>query len=431
MADRGRVVPRGKISKKTVDALVCPAGHDRAFLWDSAIAGFGVSALASGRKVYVVQYRQAGRSRRFTIGEHGRLTPDQARVEAKRLLGDATRGADPIRSRKDARAVPSFRQVAESYLANHVILKRKPRTVEGYECLLRLHILPHLGAERIAGIRRRDVEALHRSIGKPGAANRAVALVSAILNFAAAEHEDLELPPNPARRIIRNRETRRERFLSKDELARLGEALRRAETDGLPWHVDETKLGAKHLAKPENRRRVIDPFAIAAIRLLLFTGARLREILTAKWDWVDLETGFLSLPDSKTGRKVVFLSGVALEVLKSLPRLQSNPYVIPGLREGQPRSDLHLPWRAVRLAARLDGVRLHDLRHSFASTGAGAGLGLPVIGKLLGHSTPGMTHRYAHLAAGPVKRAADAIGEELVAALAGKPAAKSPDGAGR
>jgi integrase len=417
-------VPRGKISKKTVDALVCPAGKDRIFLWDNALSGFGVVAMASGRKAYVVQFRHAGRSRRFALGPHGRLTPDQAREEAKRLLGEATLGMDPAKARQTARDVPIFRDRAAAYLAEHVRPKRKPRTLEGYETLLRLHILPVLGGLKLTEIRRKNIEALHRKIGKPGAANRAVALVSAILNFAAMSHEELDLPPNPAKGIASNREQGRERFLSGPELARLGAALRLAETEGIPWRVDEGKPGAKHLARPENRRRVIDPFAVAAIRLLLLTGARLREILLAKREWLDQENGFLTLPDSKTGRKVIFLNGGALAILAGLPRVEGNPYILPGRTDGKPRADLHLPWAAIRHAAGLEGVRLHDLRHSFASTGAGAGLGLPVIGALLGHTTPGMTSRYAHLANDPVKRASNEIGARLLDALAGGPKAQ-------
>ncbi len=403
-----------------MDALVCPAGKDRIFLWDLALSGFGVAAFASGKKVYVAQYRQNGRSRRATIGEHGRLTPEQARTAAKQLLGDATRGIDTIGRKKAARSIPTFRQIAAEYIAGHVEAKRKPRTAEGYEALLRLHILPAIGAVRITELRRRHIGAMHSEIESKGAANRAVSLTSAILNFAAGEHDGLELPPNPAKGIIRNPEKGRERFLSDDELARLGAVLALAETTGLPWESDPAKPGAKHAPKPEHRVRVIDPFAIAAIRLLILTGARMREILDARWDWLDSERGFLNLPDSKTGRKVVFLSDAALAVFAALPRIEENPFIIAGLAEGRPRADLHAPWRAVRKGAELDGVRLHDLRHSFASVGAGAGLGLPIIGKLLGHASPAMTARYSHFGADPVRRAANAIGDTITAAMAGK-----------
>ena len=160
----------------------------------------------------------------------------------------------------------------------------------------------------------------------------------------------------------------------------------------------------------------MEPAAVAAIRLLIFTGARLREILDLKWEHVDLERGLAFLPDSKTGRKTLVFSTAAEAVLRSLKR--EGPYVITGLLAGEPRVDLKRPWAAVREAAGLDGVRLHDLRHTFASIGAGASLGLPIVGKLLGHTQPQTTARYAHLDASPLRRAADLIGAQLLAAMA-------------
>ncbi len=411
----------GRISKRTISALSCPAGKDKIFLWDDSLSGFGVAALASGKKVYVAQYRHAGRSRRVTIGAHGRLTPEQARTFAKGLLGDATRGIDVTADRRAARAIPRFSEIADEFMTRHVAPKRKRRTFDGYESLLRLHILPALGALRVTDIRRHHVEALHRSLPAKGAANRVLALTRAVLNYAARAHDELSLPPNPAAHIAANPEQGRERFLNKAEMARLGAALRRAETIGLPWDVDLNKPRSKHAPKPERRLRILDPFALAAIRLLLFTGARANEIVTAKWEWIDFERGFLNLPDSKTGRKTIVLSAEALEVLETLPRVEGNPFVIAG-RDSHARGDLKRPWAAIRKEAGLEDVRLHDLRHSFASIGAGAGMGLPVIGSLLGHAQPSTTHRYAHFAADPVRRAADVIGTTIAAALAGKPA---------
>ncbi|MBM3642389.1 MAG: site-specific integrase, partial [Alphaproteobacteria bacterium] len=179
------------------------------------------------------------------------------------------------------------------------------------------------------------------------------------------------------------------------------------------------KPTAKHAPKSANRRVKLDAFAVAAIRLLLLTGARLREILGAKWEQVDFERGILFLPDSKTGRKPIYLSAAAQAVLASLPRVDGNPHIIAGAKEGAPRADLAKPWAAVKRAARLEGVRLHDLRHSFASFGAGASLGLPIVGKLLGHSQAATTQRYAHLDADPLRRAADAIGATIAAAMEG------------
>ena len=238
-----------------------------------------------------------------------------------------------------------------------------------------------------------------------------------------------DLAANPCKGIKRNPEEGRERFLSGEELARLGNALAEAERTGLPCDIDDTKPTAKHAPKPENRRRKIDPFAIAAIRLLILTGARLNEIMTAKWDYIDFERGLMNLPTSKTGKKSIFLSAAALEVLSNLPRVEGNQYVLPGEgkkdvstdkggnRIAAPRADLKRPWAAVTDAAGLQGLRIHDLQHSFASIGAGASLGLPIIGKLLGHSQPATTARYAHLDADPMRRAVETIGNTISAAM--------------
>jgi integrase len=351
------------------------------------------------------------------LASMGGLTPEQARSEAKKLLGLVETGADPIAARRKERAVPLFREVASEFMRTHIAAKRKERTHKSYETLLRLYILPAIGRLPLTEIRRPHISKMHSCAAHPGAANRALTVVSSIWNWAAKQHDDIDLPPNPAAGIDRNPERRCERFLTGDELARLGDALVRAETVGLTDDVDEARPGAKHAPKPENRLRKLDPFSVAAIRLLLFTGARLREIIHAKWEYVDFERGLLNLPTSKTGKKSLFLPAAALAILASLPRLEDNPYIIPGCKDGAPRADLKRPWEAVKQAAELEGVRLHDLRHSFASIGAGGGLGLPILGKLLGHSTPAMTARYAHFDNDPMRRAVNQIGATITAAM--------------
>ena len=194
---------QGRVTKRAVDALECRAGKDRIFLWDDALAGFGVAAFPTGRKVYVAQYRKDGRSRRITIGEHGRLTPDEARSQAKVILGAVENGADPIADRRAAREVRTFRDVAEEFMRLHVAAKRKPRTGETYEGLLRNHILPAIGGKRVVDVRRGDVARLHARLSDaPGAANRAVAVISAIWNWAA-RRDEVALADNPAKGIER------------------------------------------------------------------------------------------------------------------------------------------------------------------------------------------------------------------------------------
>jgi integrase len=441
-----------RVTKRSVDALQCPPGKDRVFLWDSDLSGFGVAAMPSrkdadgrkieGTKIYVVQYRQQKRSRRMKLGEHGRLTPDEARSLAKEVLGAVERGKDPIEERRARQKVRTFKEVAEDFMRLHVAAKKKDRTHEEYGRLLRLHLYPALGGRPITSIAKTDIARLHNSLSdRPSAANRCLALFDTVWNWAVGKGEIAGVTPTKG--LERNPEHNRERYLTGDELRSLGKALRDAETTGVPWIVNETGPKAKHLPKLK-RATVVDPYAVAAIRLLMLTGARLREILNARWDYIDLERGMMFLPDSKTGRKTLYLSDIALNLLDDLPHLKGNPYIIPGSKKGEPRADLKRPWAAIARAAGLlkpvekpdpkvkpgeqkkrkrisqeqPSIRLHDLRHTFAATGAGSSLGLPVIGKLLGHSQARTTQRYAHLDADPMHKAANLIGSQIAAALA-------------
>jgi integrase len=274
------------------------------------------------------------------------------------------------------------------------------------------------GNMKAEALTRANVAVLHLSMADtPFTANRFLAAVSKCFSWGAQRGLLPDDHVNPAGRIERYREHRRERFLTSDELARLGDALREGETIGLLYEVDESKPASKHAPKTENRRAVLDPFAASAIRLLILTGARLREILDAQWSHVDFERGILFLPDSKTGRKPLYLNAPALAVLAGLPRIEGNPHIVAGVKGA--RADLKRPWAAVTRAAGLEGLRIHDLRHSFASVGAGASFGLPVIGKLLGHTQAATTHRYAHLDADPLRRAAETIGATIAAAMEG------------
>jgi integrase len=168
----------------------------------------------------------------------------------------------------------------------------------------------------------------------------------------------------------------------------------------------------------ENRVVKLDQWTVAAVRLLIFTGCRLREVLNLRWREVDLERGLLLLPDSKTGAKAVVLSAPALDILKKLDRV--GDYVIASTDPQKPRADLQRPWAQITKHAKLDGLRIHDLRHSFASVGAAGGLGLPIVGKLLGHKDASTTQRYAHLADDPLRRGANTIAKSIKAALDGK-----------
>jgi integrase len=390
--------------------------------WDSALPGFGLRVGRTGAKVFFVRYRpkgtgRSGPKRFYTIGKYGALTPDEARREAKRILGLVASGDDPAAAVVEAREAVTVSDLAERYL-DEVRAKRKPTTAALYRDYLHRHALPDIGRVKAASVGRAAVAKLHLKVGKrhPVTANRTLAVISAMFAFAEKRGLLPEGHTNPARGIDKFPETARERFLTTEELERLGSAIREAETVGVPWDVDETKPTARHIPK-RDRQTVISPLAGAAIRLLLFTGCRLREILDLRWPEVDFERGMLNLPDSKTGKKSVILNAPALAVLAALPRL--GEYVIAGDDPTRPRSDLKRPWDLVTRRAGLPGLRLHDLRHAFASVGVGASLGLPIVGKLLGHKSTETTQRYAHLDADPLRRASNAIGATIAAALAG------------
>jgi integrase len=263
------------------------------------------------------------------------------------------------------------------------------------------------------------VDGLHRKLGKktPVTANRVVVALSGVYAFAMRRRLIAD-GINPARGIEKFREQSHERYLSTDELGRLGHAMRLGETEGagLPW-LREPGRASKHDRKPDNRKSLLSPHVTAAIRLLLFTGCRLREILGLRWSEVDLARGLLLLPDSKTGRKTVVLNAPAMRVLADVPRISDCEFVILGDDPKRPRADLAKPWHLIRNHAGLADVRLHDLRHTHASIGAGAGLGLPIIGKLLGHKHADTTAKYAHLDDDPLRRASNRIGSEIAAGL--------------
>jgi integrase len=417
-----------KLTKKTIDALPI---RDRVYIaYDNVLPGFGCRVTPNGARSWIVEYRPhgGGRSvgkRRITLGSVSVLTPDQAREAAGDVLAKVRFGDDAPHDRAARRSSPMLAELITEFMNEEIRPTRKPGTAALYDMYFRVHVRPALGNKRAREVTSTDIGKLHRKIGTktPVTANRVVALLSSLFSWAAGRSK-VPKDLNPARGITRYREQGREQFLSSEELARLGDALREAETVGVPWVIDESSPKAKHVPK-DNRRTKVSPYATAALRLLLLTGRRLREILNLRWEEFDRERGMLLLPDSKTGRKPVILSSAAIAVLEGIPR--AGDYVISGLRPEKARRDLKRPWEAIRQRAALGPIRLHDLRHTFAATGAGSNLGLPVIGKLLGHRRAETTSRYAHIAADPLKTAADAIASKLAAKM-GEPPVAAKDG---
>lgn len=390
---------RRRITKRTVDAMKPSA--KTWFLRDTDLPGFGVRITPAGVKTYVFEWKHGQRSRRLSIGRHGApWTPTAARREALRLRGEVADGNDPAEARAEARTAPTVAELAERFLSEHAAPKCRASTAREYERVVRKWIIPRLGRLRVADVKRADVGRLHHERrDRPYAANRLLAILSKMFNLA----ERWGLRPdqsNPCRHVDRFREGRRERFLSPAELSRLGEVLRQAEGEGAAT------------LKPA-------PFAVEAIRLLLLTGCRRNEILQLRWGDVDLDAGRIRIPDSKTGPKVIPLSAPAAELLGRLPSVEGCPYVFPG-RDGKGHlTQLRESWVRIREAAGIPDVRLHDLRHSFASVAAGGGESLLLIGGLLGHKVPATTARYAHLADDPQRAAAERIAGQIAAHLDG------------
>lgn len=385
-------MPGIRLTKRVIENAV-PRERDLV-LWDAEVRGFGCKITPAGRRSYFCYYRtRDGLQRRPAIGQHGPLTVQEAREIAKAWLREVAAGGDPSPARQDARRAPTVAALCERFLTEHAARRNKPGTAYNYRRMVERFVLPELGHRRVADLTRADVERLHAKLAAtPYQANRVVGLVSKMLNLA----ERWGLRPdgtNPVRHVEKNREARRERYLAPEELARLGATLAEAERAG-------TEL----------------PVAIAAIRLLIFSGCRLSEILTLRWEHVDLARGCLRLPDSKTGAKTVYLNTAAVEVLEGLPR-EASGWVLPGAKPGAHLVNLQKPWRRIRRAAGLGDLRIHDLRHSFASVAAGLGEGLHMIGKLLGHSQAQTTHRYAHLAADPVKAASERVAGAIAAMI--------------
>ncbi len=419
--------------------------------WCGRLPGFGCRVRQSGSKTFIVMYRTGGRGtplRKIVIGSTEKLTVDKARSEAERVLAQATLGVDEVaeqRRREEeerARLAEEARRAFTVEMLCHEYLERglgtkKPLTIETDKSRIRAHIIPRLGAMRACDVTRQTIEDFMHAVagqketlvqktgkkkgksivtGGRGAAGRCVALLGAIFSYAVRQGY-VEKNPKTGVKTFPDRMT--ERFLSTAELQRLGATLRLAETEGLPYKFRPDRKAKHRPVLPENQTEKISLHAVAAIRLLLATGCRLREILNLRWDEVDLERAHFKLADSKTGARYVLLPGPAVALLSDLPRL--GEFVIAGPDPKRPRADLKRPWEQVRRHARLGHIRIHDLRHTYASLGAASGFGLTQIGRLLGHRDPTTTARYAHLADTTLRRTADEISGQIWMSLDAEP----------
>lgn len=384
---------------KTIVESTLPGMTKPIFIWDDQLPGFGVKILPTGMRKYLVKYRSQGGGRSapqrwYILGTHGVITCEQARTLAQKTLGGIASGADPQAQRFQMRNDATLNDIWKKFEQGE-LQSKKVGTQDGYRLIWRNNIEPKIGRQKATAISKSDIDRLHKNLrSTPYHANRVLALLSRLYNLAEAWGATKQ-GTNPTKFVERFKESGRERFLSSIEIARIGKALNDAET--------EISFEAK-----------------SAIRLLLLTGARRNEILHAEWDWVDFEGHVIRLPDSKTGKKLLYLSDAALAIISDLrsKRIEGNKWLLPGKAEGKPLYDVKGPWRKICLRAGLVGVRLHDLRHTAASIAVNLGATLPIIGRVLGHRQAQTTSRYAHVDHDPALDLVNTIGNSIGSSLA-------------
>lgn len=381
------------LTKRVVDGL--ETGDAHRIVWDDDVSGLGVRVTKAGVKSFVVDYTTGGgRRRRYTIGRYGTYTVDEARKEAKKVLGKVAAGADPMGEKQAKRSEDTVKSFAAEYLA-HAKGYKKPASLRADTYHLDEVIVKKLGSRKLSEVTHEDVAKLHKSLDDhPTQANRVLATFRHMYTMAA-KWGRVPHGFNPCIGVEQFKESRRTRYLTAEELARLGKRL--------------DALEEKH------------PSPVRAVRLLLLTGCRVNEILSLAWSDVDLgDTPVLHLRDAKAGPRDVPLGTAAVALLKTFDA-DASEWVIPSARrKGRHMVNLNDFWyREVQEKAKLQGVRLHDLRHTVGATGAGAGLSMLLISNVLGHKQVSTTERYSHVSRGPLHDAADRISGDIAAAMNG------------
>ena len=415
-------------------------------IWDVQLPGFGVRVNADGTKTYVLKYLKGARQRWFTIGRHGApWTVELARKEAIRLLGRLHEGIDPagLKAAERSSAI-RVKELCADYLAavdEGLLISRrgqpkKASTMVSDRGRIARHIIPLLGTKLVGEVTRRDIEAFRdavaagktaaerktggrgRSIvrGGKGAATRTLGLLGGIFSYGVSLGIRAD---NPVHGVRRFKDQTKERFLSQEEIQRLAKTCSQALEAGRLFeaHHADWEMRGRVGPAPVCSEEAENPYAIAAIKFLLLTGMRKSEALTLRWAWIDHERKTVRLPDSKTGQRTIPIGGAAIGLLGEIRRQEENPFVFCGQRPGSHFVGLGKVWERVRARANLPEVRLHDLRHTFASHGAAAGISLYVLGKIIGHSDTKMTARYAHISDNPLISGADVISATLAELL--------------
>jgi integrase len=382
-----------RLTDKLAKSLPLPKAGNR-IAYDSEVSGLGCRTTAAGARSFVLEYRtRAGRKRRYTIGSVGEWSVGAARDEARELKRQIDRGQDPMAEIRADREAPTVADLCLRFAEQH-LPKKRPLTQRDYRAMINNEILPRLRNVRVAEVTFADVDGLHRKITRAGApyqANRAIAVLSKMFNLAIKLRMRAD---NPAKGIERNPEGKRHRYLSAEELLRLGKALTGC----------QDQQGAN------------------IIRLLLLTGARSGEARALRWDQLDLKTGIWAKPGATTKQRTLHrvpLSAPAWQLLTELAPAQDGEFVFPG-RNGGHRVEIKKTWASLCKTARITGARIHDLRHTYASVLVSSGHSLPIIGGLLGHTQPATTARYSHLQDDPLRAATERAG----AILSGRPRGK-------
>ncbi|WP_066273218.1 tyrosine-type recombinase/integrase [Hydrogenophaga palleronii] len=384
-------MPTATLSTQLVNSAVCPTGRSKLDLYDTAVPGFILEVRPSGGKTYHLRYRdQYGKQRQYKIGDAASISFTKARDVAQRVRSRVVTGDSPMDERRALRTVPTLAEFIRDTYMPHIRVHR--RNIQSTVSLIRLHVLPRFGACRLDEITPKMISEAHEQMKlkgyAPAMANRLPVLFSIMFNLAHRMKVQ-GATSNPAKSVqLLQVNNMKERFLTAEEVQRLRGVLE---------------------ACPYAQMRVIVP-------LLLMLGCRKRELLEARWEHVDLERRVWHIPMSKSGRaRNIPLSSSAIEVFRSLERWEGCPYVVPNPATLRPWGNLHHQWDAIRKRAGLDGVRIHDLRHSFASNLVNSGRSIYEVGKLLGHSQVKTTQRYAHLSdtvlMSAMEEAANSVGD--------------------
>jgi len=376
----------GKITSRSVARVKGEPGKESC-LWDTEIKGFALRVAPSGKRVYIYKFRTPdGRRRNRKLGDETALTAEAARKAVSFWVAGRAQGK-PILNAKPIVQSITVRTLCDLYIEDYAKLHKKAKSIEEDTRYIERDIKPALGHKALSDVGSKDIVRFKGDMSAtPVKANRVLALLSKMFNLAE-EWEYRDAGTNPTRHIRKFKEEPRERYLKPGELERLEKVMQDAEIN--EW----------------TSQPVID-----AIRVLQMTGARLREVLNMQWDYLDLRNGQIHLPDSKTGRKTLFLSNKAKRYISDIKPKLDNPYVFPGQRQGSQLINIQKPWRLIRERAQLSDVRLHDLRHTYASLAVAQNLSLPIVGKLLGHKSSKSTERYAHLYTDVMAAAAKKVG---------------------